>query len=112
MCRGFPKAVQNVAVQRHVGSDSCPLGSTLVQLLLAIASTYSCATARPYPRTRSAFTFEWLCALPRLLVMELPPFKTPPPPPPPAPPRLAFASRPSSTPGCFLLWLSCFSFLL
>ena len=49
MCRGFPQAVQNVAVQRHVGSDSSPLGSTLVQQLLAIASTYSCATARPYP---------------------------------------------------------------
>ena len=49
MCRGFPQAVQNVALQRHLGSDSSPLGSTLVQLLLAIVSTYSCAAARPYP---------------------------------------------------------------
>jgi len=49
MCRGFPKTLRNVAVLRHVGSDSSELGSTLVQLLLAIASTYNCATARPYP---------------------------------------------------------------
>ena len=49
MCKGFPQAVQDVAVQRHLGSDSSPLGSTLVQLLLAIVSTYSCAAARPYP---------------------------------------------------------------
>ena len=38
MCLGFPQAVQNVIVQGHVGSDSSPFGSTLVQLLLAIAS--------------------------------------------------------------------------
>jgi len=47
MCRGSPQAVQDVAVQGHVGSDSYPVGSTLVQLLSAIASTYICATARP-----------------------------------------------------------------
>ena len=49
MCRGFPQAVQDVAVQRHLGSDLSPLGPTLAQLLLAIVSTYSCAAARPYP---------------------------------------------------------------
>ena len=49
MCRGSPQAVQNVAVQGHVGSDSSPLGSTLVQLLLSIAFTCSCAAARPLP---------------------------------------------------------------
>ena len=31
--RGFPRSVHNKVVQRHVGSDSSPLGSTLVQLL-------------------------------------------------------------------------------
>jgi len=49
MCRGFPQGVQDVAVQRHLGSDLSPLGPTLAQLLLAIVSTYSCAEARPYP---------------------------------------------------------------
>ena len=49
MCRGFPQAVQVVVVQRHLGSDSSPLGPTLAQLLLAVVSAYSCAAARPYP---------------------------------------------------------------
>ena len=47
MYRGPPQAVENVVVQGHMESDSSPLGSTLVQLLAAIASTYSSATARP-----------------------------------------------------------------
>jgi hypothetical protein len=47
MCRCSPQAVQNVAVHGHVGSDWSPLGSTLVQLLSATTSTYSCVTARP-----------------------------------------------------------------
>ena len=41
MCRGSSQAVHNVAVQGDVGIDSSPFGSTLVQLLSAIASTYS-----------------------------------------------------------------------
>ena len=44
-----------LAVQGHVGGDSSPLGSTLVQLPLAIASTYSCATARPQPTLITGF---------------------------------------------------------
>ena len=33
MCRGSLQAVQNVAVQGHVGSDSSPLGSALIATL-------------------------------------------------------------------------------
>ena len=64
MCRGSPQAVHSVALQGHVGSDPSPLRSTLVQLLLVIASTYL--------RDSTSLTYTYAaCRRPLRLILHL-----------------------------------------